>query len=56
MLKVDAAGRGSIVIDGEEATNCRGVVVKASVGQPTTITLELVNVSVEVDAAAEVDA
>ena len=47
VLKVDAVGRGSIEIDGEEIENVCGAKVHSSVGELTTVELTLVDVEVE---------
>jgi ribosomal 50S subunit-recycling heat shock protein len=49
-LVVGPTGRGRVTIDGEEVKNVRGVRIDARVGEATSVTLELTNVAVEVEA------
>ena len=45
-----AAAHSHVMLDGEEVKGCRAVTVVARVGEPTTVTFEIVNVEVLVRA------
>ena len=56
VILLDPAGRGSVHVDGMRVPNVRAVTVHARLSPyriPTSVTLELVNVDVSIEADAE---
>lgn len=54
-IKIDAAGRGTVECDGKPVKHVRGVTFRAGLGKLSTITLELVSGSVEIEAPASTE-
>lgn len=46
LFLAEAGHSSRVLLDGEEVKNCRSVVVKAGVGEATTVTFELINMRV----------
>lgn len=52
-IRLSAAGRGDVLIDGQRVKNCRGVEVKSRIGEASTVTLELIALNVDLEVVAD---
>lgn len=52
-MQLNAGGRGTVTLDGEEIKNCRGISVQTRVGAATSVTFELIGVELDIEAEVE---